>query len=87
LARFLFRNVAAQKSAGPCQGGERLRAVWPVCMGGDRAAQLLILDEPTNHLDLDSIAAVEAALPAMTARCWSSATTPIFWRPSASNGR
>lgn len=64
LARFLFRNVAAQKRAGSLSGGERLRAALACVTGGARPAQLLILDEPTNHLDLDSVAAVESALRA-----------------------
>ncbi|RZJ39274.1 MAG: ABC-F family ATP-binding cassette domain-containing protein, partial [Brevundimonas sp.] len=62
LARFLFRNVAAQKRVGALSGGERLRAALACVTGGARPAQLLILDEPTNHLDLESVAAVEAAL-------------------------
>ena len=61
LARFLFRNVAAQKRVGVLSGGERLRAAL-ACVIGLQPPQLLILDEPTNHLDLDSIQAVEAAL-------------------------
>ena len=62
LARFLFRNVAADKCAGVLSGGERLRAALACVLMADRPPQLLILDEPTNHLDLDSIGAVEAAL-------------------------
>jgi ATPase subunit of ABC transporter with duplicated ATPase domains len=62
LARFLFRNTAAQRMAESLSGGERLRAALACVTGGVRPAQLLILDEPTNHLDLDSVAAVEAAL-------------------------
>lgn len=62
LARFLFRNTAAQRIVGTLSGGERLRAALACVMTGRRPPQLLILDEPTNHLDLDSIAAVEAAL-------------------------
>ena len=62
LARFLFRNTAAQRTAGTLSGGERLRVALACVTGGARSAQLLILDEPTNHLDLDSVAAVEAAL-------------------------
>ena len=61
LARFLFRNVAAQKRVGVLSGGERLRAAL-ACVIGLQPPQLLILDEPTNHLDLDSVQAVEAAL-------------------------
>lgn len=63
LARFLFRNKAAQRIVGTLSGGERLRAAL-ACVMGTRPPQLLLLDEPTNHLDLDSIAAVEAALQA-----------------------
>jgi ATPase subunit of ABC transporter with duplicated ATPase domains len=62
LARFLFRNVAAEKPVEALSGGERLRAALACVLMADRPPQLLILDEPTNHLDLDSIAAVEAAL-------------------------
>jgi ATPase subunit of ABC transporter with duplicated ATPase domains len=62
LARFLFRNTAAQRMAQTLSGGERLRAALACVMSGAKPPQLLILDEPTNHLDLDSIAAVEVAL-------------------------
>jgi ATPase subunit of ABC transporter with duplicated ATPase domains len=62
LARFLFRNTAAEKPVRALSGGERLRAALACVLLGDRPPQLLILDEPTNHLDLDSIGAVEAAL-------------------------
>ncbi len=62
LARFLFRNAAAQRVVGTLSGGERLRAALACVMTGVEPPQLLLLDEPTNHLDLDSIAAVEAAL-------------------------
>jgi ATPase subunit of ABC transporter with duplicated ATPase domains len=62
LARFLFRNVDAEKPVAALSGGERLRAALACVLAGERPPQLLILDEPTNHLDLDSIAAVEAAL-------------------------
>ena len=64
LARFLFRNTAAQRRVSTLSGGERLRAALACVMTGVRPPQLLILDEPTNHLDLDSITAVEAALAA-----------------------
>jgi ATPase subunit of ABC transporter with duplicated ATPase domains len=57
LARFLFRNVAADKRVA-----ELLRAALACVLMAELPPQLLILDEPTNHLDLDSIAAVEAAL-------------------------
>ncbi|MBI1685137.1 ABC-F family ATP-binding cassette domain-containing protein [Caulobacter hibisci] len=62
LARFLFRNSAADRTAGSLSGGERLRAALACVLAGPTPPQLLILDEPTNHLDLDSVAAVEAAL-------------------------
>ena len=62
LARFLFRNTAADRPVASLSGGERLRAALACVLLGDRPPQLLILDEPTNHLDLDSIGAVEAAL-------------------------
>jgi ATPase subunit of ABC transporter with duplicated ATPase domains len=62
LARFLFRNVAAEKRVAALSGGERLRAALACVLMADQPPQLLILDEPTNHLDLDSVAAVEAAL-------------------------
>lgn len=62
LARFLFRNTAAQRVVGTLSGGERLRAGLACVMSGAKPPPLLLLDEPTNHLDLDSIAAVEAAL-------------------------
>ncbi|MCR5879927.1 ABC-F family ATP-binding cassette domain-containing protein [Phenylobacterium sp. J367] len=62
LARFLFRNVAAEKRVAELSGGERLRAALACVLMADEPPQLLILDEPTNHLDLDSITAVEAAL-------------------------
>ena len=62
LARFLFRNTAAEKPVASLSGGERLRAALACVLLGDQPPQLLILDEPTNHLDLDSIGAVEAAI-------------------------
>lgn len=62
LARFLFRNAAAQKQVSALSGGERLRTALACVLMSARPPQLLILDEPSNHLDLDSIAAVEAAL-------------------------
>jgi ATPase subunit of ABC transporter with duplicated ATPase domains len=62
LARFLFRNTAADKPVAALSGGERLRAALACVLMAGRPPQLLILDEPTNHLDLDSIAAVEQAL-------------------------
>ncbi|KQW72003.1 ABC transporter [Phenylobacterium sp. Root77] len=62
LARFLFRNTAAEKQIAALSGGERLRAAMACVLMSETPPQLLVLDEPTNHLDLDSIAAVEAAL-------------------------
>lgn len=64
LARFLFRNTAAQRRVGDLSGGERLRAGLACVMTGATPPQLLVLDEPTNHLDLDAVEAVEAALSA-----------------------
>lgn len=62
LARFLFRNVQADRSVGELSGGERLRAALACVMTGAQPPQLLVLDEPTNHLDIESVEAVEAAL-------------------------
>ena len=62
LARFLFRNVQADRRVGELSGGERLRAALACIMTGARPPQLLVLDEPTNHLDIDSVEAVEAGL-------------------------
>ncbi|MBP6876984.1 MAG: ABC-F family ATP-binding cassette domain-containing protein [Phenylobacterium sp.] len=62
LARFLFRNIAAEKPVAALSGGERLRAAMACVLMSETPPHLLVLDEPTNHLDLDSIAAVEAAL-------------------------
>ncbi|HUZ13826.1 MAG TPA: ATP-binding cassette domain-containing protein [Caulobacteraceae bacterium] len=53
LARFLFRNDAAQTLAGAASGGERLRAALACALMGEWPPQLIILDEPTNHLDLE----------------------------------
>lgn len=64
LARFLFRNTAAERRVAELSGGERLRAALACVMTGARPPQLLILDEPTNHLDIESVEAVEAALAA-----------------------
>ncbi|MEP0069017.1 ABC-F family ATP-binding cassette domain-containing protein [Pyruvatibacter sp.] len=68
LARFLFRNEDAHKSASVLSGGERLRAGLACVLMVPTPPQFIILDEPTNHLDLDSIAAVETAL-----RCYDGA--------------
>ena len=62
LARFLFRNTAAEKPVRALSGGERLRAALAAVLMSPHPPQLLVLDEPTNHLDLESIEAVEAAL-------------------------
>jgi ATPase subunit of ABC transporter with duplicated ATPase domains len=62
LARFLFRNTAADSPVNGLSGGERLRAALACTLDAPTPPQLLILDEPTNHLDLDSIAALEGAL-------------------------
>jgi ATPase subunit of ABC transporter with duplicated ATPase domains len=62
LARFLFRNVQAERPAGELSGGERLRAALACVLMAQDPPKLIILDEPTNHLDLGSIAAIEGAL-------------------------
>ncbi|MDB5679549.1 ABC-F family ATP-binding cassette domain-containing protein [Sphingomonas bacterium] len=62
LARFAFRNRAADRIVGTLSGGERLRAGLACVLSAARPPQLLLLDEPTNHLDLDSIEVLEAAL-------------------------
>jgi ATPase subunit of ABC transporter with duplicated ATPase domains len=62
LAKFLFRNTAADARAGDLSGGETLRAALACVLMSAAPPQCLILDEPTNHLDLDSIAAIEQAL-------------------------
>ena len=41
-------------------------------------ANCLVLDEPTNHLDIMARETVEAALTALTERCWWSAMTVIL---------
>ncbi|HCW50105.1 MAG TPA: ABC transporter, partial [Brevundimonas sp.] len=64
LARFLFRNVQADRRVGELSGGERLRAALACVMTVAQPPQLLVLDEPTNHLDIESVEAVEAALSA-----------------------
>jgi ATPase subunit of ABC transporter with duplicated ATPase domains len=62
LARFAFRNRAAQQTIGALSGGERLRAALACLLSAQAPAQLLLLDEPTNHLDIASIEAIEIAL-------------------------
>ncbi len=62
LARFAFRNTAAQQRVDALSGGERLRAAMACVLSAARPPQLLILDEPTNHLDLDSLETIERAL-------------------------
>jgi ATPase subunit of ABC transporter with duplicated ATPase domains len=64
LARFLFRNRAAERQVAELSGGERLRAALACVLMRPDPPQFLVLDEPSNHLDLDSLAAVEAALGA-----------------------
>jgi ATPase subunit of ABC transporter with duplicated ATPase domains len=62
LARFAFRNRAAEQTAGTLSGGERLRAGLACVFARPEPPWLLLLDEPTNHLDLDSIEVLEQAL-------------------------
>nr|MBW0152616.1 ATP-binding cassette domain-containing protein [Phenylobacterium sp.] len=64
LARFLFRNRAAERRVAELSGGERLRAALACVLMRPAPPQFLVLDEPSNHLDLESLAAVEAALGA-----------------------
>ncbi len=64
LARFLFRNRAAERRVADLSGGERLRAALACVLMRPDPPQFLVLDEPSNHLDLESLAAVEAALGA-----------------------
>jgi ATPase subunit of ABC transporter with duplicated ATPase domains len=64
LARFLFRNRAAERKVAELSGGERLRAALACVLMRPAPPQFLVLDEPSNHLDLESLAAVEAALGA-----------------------
>ncbi len=64
LARFGFRNLAAECPIGHLSGGERLRASLAATLMSAEPPQLLILDEPTNHMDLDSIETLERALTA-----------------------
>lgn len=62
LARFGFRNRAAEVPLRLLSGGMRVRAHLCAAMGGVAAPQLLLLDEPANHLDLDGRAALVEAL-------------------------
>lgn len=64
LARFGFRNRAADQIFGELSGGEGLRASLAITMMAQKPPQLLILDEPTNHMDLQSIETLERALSA-----------------------
>ena len=64
LAKFKFRNIAAEKLVKHLSGGERMRAGLAISLLCPTPPQLIILDEPTNHLDLKSICAIEQALSA-----------------------
>ena len=64
LARFGFRNTAAEVSFEHLSGGERLRASLAITLMSLQPPQLIILDEPTNHMDLDSLDTLERALNA-----------------------
>lgn len=62
LARFLFKNISANKLIKDLSGGEKLRALLACVFMSNHPPQLLILDEPTNHLDINSIKNIESAL-------------------------
>jgi ATPase subunit of ABC transporter with duplicated ATPase domains len=62
LARFAFRNVAAERMVKDLSGGECLRAGLACVLSAARVPQFLMLDEPTNHLDVESIEVIENAL-------------------------
>lgn len=64
LARFGFRNLAAESQIGQLSGGERLRASLATFLMSADPPQLLMLDEPTNHMDLGSVETLERALMA-----------------------
>ena len=64
LAKFKFRNIAAEKLVKHLSGGEKMRAGLAISLLCSNPPQLIILDEPTNHLDLKSICAIEQALSA-----------------------
>ena len=64
LARFAFRNVAADQLVVTLSGGERLRAALACVLAQPQPPQLLMLDEPTNHLDLAAVEELENALAA-----------------------
>jgi ATPase subunit of ABC transporter with duplicated ATPase domains len=61
LARFAFRNRAAEQQAGTLSGGERMRAGLACAFAGE-PPDLLLLDEPTNHLDIAAMEVLERAL-------------------------
>ncbi len=65
LARYGFRNTAAETPVARLSGGERLRAALAAALGGALPA-LLLLDEPTNHLDIETVELLEEALRGYT---------------------
>ena len=64
LARFAFRNQAADRRIDTLSGGERLRAGLACALSGAMPPLMLALDEPTNHLDIESTEILERALAA-----------------------
>lgn len=64
LARFGFRNTAADRAVSGLSGGERLRLALCMTAAGAVTPELLVLDEPTNHLDTAAVALLETTLQA-----------------------
>jgi len=81
VSRFNFAGSDQQKLVGTLSGGERNRVHLAKMLKS--GANVLLLDEPTNDLDVNTLRALEEALPA---RPWSSATTAgssTAWPPTS----